>query len=145
MGEAEPIVLALSEEATPMDVDDKNGINACKLLGISFTTAIGILIRTLEKELLTRQEVLEKCFSVLADSLISWRYTRYPGHPKGGQVSWSWCLPPPLQMRRRISHRFSHQAVEALARLPAIRLNRASPAGLIVDFLSAPTFVDALA
>ena len=33
-------------------IDDKNGINACKLLGIAFTTAIGILLRSREKGLL---------------------------------------------------------------------------------------------
>ena len=41
-------------------IDDKNGINACKLLRISFTTAIGILVRMLEKRLLTREEAMGK-------------------------------------------------------------------------------------
>jgi predicted nucleic acid-binding protein len=59
-GEAEAIVLALSERATLIGIDDKNGINACKLLRISFTTAIGILVRMLEKKLLTREEALGK-------------------------------------------------------------------------------------
>src|SRR5215469_6323484 len=58
MGEAEAIVLALSESAALIGIDDKNGINACKLLRISFTTAIGILIRMLEKKLLTKEEAL---------------------------------------------------------------------------------------
>ena len=43
-GEAETIVLALTEKAEVLGIDDKNGINACKLLGIAFTTAIGILV-----------------------------------------------------------------------------------------------------
>ena len=60
IGEAEAIVLALSESATLIGIDDKNGINACKLLRIPFTTAIGILIRLHEKKLLTREEALAK-------------------------------------------------------------------------------------
>jgi predicted nucleic acid-binding protein len=43
-GEAEAIVLALTENAQLIAIDDKNGINACKLLGLAFTTAVGILI-----------------------------------------------------------------------------------------------------
>ena len=57
-GEAEAIVLALSEKADVLGIDDKNGINACKLLGIAFTTAIGILVRSREKGLLTGSEAL---------------------------------------------------------------------------------------
>jgi predicted nucleic acid-binding protein len=59
-GEAEAIVLALAEKAPVLGIDDKNGINACKLLGIAFTTAIGILIRMREKGLLTADEALTK-------------------------------------------------------------------------------------
>jgi len=59
-GEAEAIVLALTERAGLVGIDDKNGINACKLLGIAFTTAIGILIRMHEKGLLTAGEALGK-------------------------------------------------------------------------------------
>jgi predicted nucleic acid-binding protein len=59
-GEAEAIVLALAEKAPVLGIDDKNGINACKLLGIAFTTAIGILIRIREKGLLTADEALAK-------------------------------------------------------------------------------------
>jgi predicted nucleic acid-binding protein len=44
-GEAEAIALALAEKAQVLGIDDKNGINASKLLGIPFTTAIGILVR----------------------------------------------------------------------------------------------------
>ena len=57
-GEAEAIVLALAEKAEVLGMDDKNGINACKLLGIAFTTAIGILVRSREKGLLTGSEAL---------------------------------------------------------------------------------------
>jgi predicted nucleic acid-binding protein len=64
-GEAEAIVLALSEKAQLLGIDDKNGINACKLLGVPFTTAVGILIRSREKGLLEESEALEK-LAVLA-------------------------------------------------------------------------------
>src|SRR5271155_5075085 len=50
-GEAEAIALALHEKALLIGIDDKNGISACKLLNISFTTAIGILLRSHEKGL----------------------------------------------------------------------------------------------
>lgn len=59
-GEAEAIALALSEKAQLLAIDDKNGINACKLLGIAFTTAVGILIRSREKGLLERPDALAK-------------------------------------------------------------------------------------
>ena len=39
---------------------DENGINACKLLGIPFATAIGILIRMREKGLLPVNDALPK-------------------------------------------------------------------------------------
>jgi len=59
-GESEAIALALQEGALLVGIDDKNGINACKLLGIAFTTAIGILVRSREKGLLTGSEALAK-------------------------------------------------------------------------------------
>jgi len=57
-GEAEAIALALKERARIVGIDDKNGINACKLLGVAFTTAIGILLRSREKNLLDRSAAL---------------------------------------------------------------------------------------
>src|SRR6266436_6549364 len=57
-GEAETIVLALAEKARVLGIDDKNGISACKLLGVAFTTAIGILVRSREKSLLDRRAAL---------------------------------------------------------------------------------------
>jgi predicted nucleic acid-binding protein len=57
-GEAEAIALALKEKARIIGIDDKNGINACKLLGLPFTTAIGILLRSREKGLLDRDTAL---------------------------------------------------------------------------------------
>jgi predicted nucleic acid-binding protein len=59
-GEAEAVVLALAEKARVLSIDDKSGINACKLLGVAFTTAIGILVRMCEKRLLTTSEALAK-------------------------------------------------------------------------------------
>jgi predicted nucleic acid-binding protein len=59
-GEAEAVVLALTEEARVLGIDDKSGINACKLLDVAFTTAIGILVRMCEKRLLTTSEALSK-------------------------------------------------------------------------------------
>lgn len=59
-GEAEALALALEEKAQIVGIDDKNGINACKLLGIPFTTAIGILIRMREKGLLPVSEAFAK-------------------------------------------------------------------------------------
>jgi predicted nucleic acid-binding protein len=59
-GEAEAIVLALTHKARVLGIDDKNGINACKLLGVGFTTAIGILVRMYEKKLFTTREALAK-------------------------------------------------------------------------------------
>lgn len=63
-GEAEAIVLALTEKAEVLGIDDKNGINACKLLGIAFTTAIGILVRSREKGLLAGSEALAKLMTL---------------------------------------------------------------------------------
>jgi predicted nucleic acid-binding protein len=59
-GEAEAIVLALGEKARVLGIDDKNGINACKLLGVAFTTAMGILVRMREKQVLTIDQALVK-------------------------------------------------------------------------------------
>ncbi len=59
-GEAEAIVLAVSEKAALLGIDDRQGINACKLLGIPFTTAVSILIRMLEKGLLEKEEAVAK-------------------------------------------------------------------------------------
>ncbi len=59
-GEAEAVALALTEKAQLLGIDDKNGIDACKLLGIAFTTAVGILIRSQEKGLLEAADALGK-------------------------------------------------------------------------------------
>ncbi len=59
-GEAEAIVLAVAAKARILDIDDKNEINACKLLGVAFATAIGIVVRMCKKRLLTKREALAK-------------------------------------------------------------------------------------
>ena len=59
-GEAEAIALALDEKAQIVGIDDKNGIDACKVLGIAFTTAVGILIRSRDKGLLEKSDAIAK-------------------------------------------------------------------------------------
>jgi predicted nucleic acid-binding protein len=59
-GEAEAIALALKEKAQLVGIDDKNEINSCKLLGLGFTTALAILIRSREKGLIGRDDALAK-------------------------------------------------------------------------------------
>jgi predicted nucleic acid-binding protein len=56
-GEAEAIALSAREDAL-LAIDDKSGINACKFLGVAFTTAIALLLRSREKELLSCDEAL---------------------------------------------------------------------------------------
>jgi predicted nucleic acid-binding protein len=58
--EAEAIALALDQKAQIVGIDDKNGIDACKVLGIAFTTAVGILIRSREKGLLEKPDAIAK-------------------------------------------------------------------------------------
>jgi predicted nucleic acid-binding protein len=60
VGEAEAIALALKEKAQLVGIDDKNGINACKLLGLGFTTALAILVRSHEKALIDSNDALAK-------------------------------------------------------------------------------------
>lgn len=48
-GETEALVLALEKKAKLVATDDKNAIKACKLLNLSFTSAIAILVRMSEK------------------------------------------------------------------------------------------------
>jgi predicted nucleic acid-binding protein len=64
-GEAEAITLALEKKALLVGIDDKNGINACKLLNLAFTTAMGILVRSHEKGLIDRNTAIAK-FGILA-------------------------------------------------------------------------------
>jgi predicted nucleic acid-binding protein len=59
-GEAEAIALALEEKAEVVGIDDKTGIDACKLLGLAFTTAVGILIRSRQKGSIGKTDALAK-------------------------------------------------------------------------------------
>lgn len=59
-GEAEAVGLAFKEKASIVATDDRNAIRACKMLGVNFTTAIAILIRAFEKNLLEKDEALIK-------------------------------------------------------------------------------------
>ena len=43
---------ALEEKAQIVGIDDRVGMDACKLLGLPFTTAIGLLIRSRQKGLI---------------------------------------------------------------------------------------------
>lgn len=58
LGEAEALALALEneEEATAVATDDRNAIRACKVLRLGFVTSLGILVRAVEKRLLTPDE-----------------------------------------------------------------------------------------
>ena len=51
-GDAGAIGLALEQKARIVGIDDKCGIDACKLLGLPFTTAIGLLVRSRQKGLI---------------------------------------------------------------------------------------------
>lgn len=56
-GEAEALALALEKgEAAVVATDDRNAIRACKVLRIGFVTSLGILVRAVEKNLLTPEE-----------------------------------------------------------------------------------------
>jgi predicted nucleic acid-binding protein len=63
-GEAEALALAMKEKAQLLGIDDKNGINASKLLGLPFTTAMGILVRSREKGLLNYSDALAKLMAL---------------------------------------------------------------------------------
>jgi predicted nucleic acid-binding protein len=56
-GEAEALVLALAEEDPAIvATDDRNAIRACRVLRLSFVTSLGILVRAVEKGLLSRDD-----------------------------------------------------------------------------------------
>jgi predicted nucleic acid-binding protein len=59
-GESEAIALAIEERALLVGIDDKDGMNACRLSGVPFTTAIGILVRSRQKGLIGRSDALIK-------------------------------------------------------------------------------------
>ena len=59
-GEAEAIILCIERGSKILATDDKNAINACKVLRMKFTTAINILIRLYEKQLIESEKALIK-------------------------------------------------------------------------------------
>jgi predicted nucleic acid-binding protein len=63
-GESEAIALVLQERAKLIGIDDKRGINACKLTGISFTTAVALLLRSWQKGLIDRSDALARLSSL---------------------------------------------------------------------------------
>lgn len=69
-GEAEAVTLALASKGALVATDDRQAINACKLLKIPFITALTVLVRMREKGLLSTEEARNK-LEMLA------RYGRY--------------------------------------------------------------------
>lgn len=63
-GESEAVALAFEERARLVGIDDKRGISACKLTGVSFTTAIAILLRTRQKGLIDEDDALTRLSSL---------------------------------------------------------------------------------
>lgn len=69
-GEAATLAFALEQKNTLVAIDDRRGIKACKLLKIPFVTAIDIVVRLKEKQILSKEQALAK-LNALA------RYGRY--------------------------------------------------------------------
>ena len=59
-GEAEALTLAIQEGAGIVATDDRNAIRACKILKLDFVSAIAVLIRAFEKNLIDREEAVVK-------------------------------------------------------------------------------------
>ena len=59
-GEAETLTLAIEKKASLVATDDKNAIRACKIMKLDFTTAIAILVRACERNLIQADEALAK-------------------------------------------------------------------------------------
>lgn len=57
LGEKDTLALAL-EENIPVICDDKKGINACKVLGIKFTTALNILLALFNKRKISKNDAI---------------------------------------------------------------------------------------
>ena len=63
-------MLALAEKAQALGIMTRTESMLCKLLGIAFTTAIGILVRSREKGLVTGSEVLTKLATLAKHGVI---------------------------------------------------------------------------
>jgi predicted nucleic acid-binding protein len=59
-GEAETLILAIEKKASLVATDDKNAIKACKMMKLDFATAIAILVRACERNLIQADEALAK-------------------------------------------------------------------------------------
>jgi predicted nucleic acid-binding protein len=59
-GEAEAIALAQTTIAKLILIEDRNGMNACKILRLPFTGVLGILVRMHEKGLVSTEEAVRK-------------------------------------------------------------------------------------
>ena len=59
-GEAEAVALAFQKKPSLVATDDRNAMRACKMMGIDFTTAIAVLIRAFEKNLVDKDDALIK-------------------------------------------------------------------------------------
>ena len=59
-GEGETLAFALTQKAPIVAIDDRRGIRACKLLKIPFSTAMDIVIRMRQKQVLTKEQALAK-------------------------------------------------------------------------------------
>jgi len=58
-GEAEALALALEKDtAGVVATDDRNAIRACKVLRLGFVTSLAVVVRSVEKGLLTREDGL---------------------------------------------------------------------------------------
>ncbi|OGL43238.1 MAG: hypothetical protein A2161_09590 [Candidatus Schekmanbacteria bacterium RBG_13_48_7] len=60
IGKAEVLTLAIQENAGIIATDDRNTIRACKFLRKDFITAITVLMMSLEKKIIDREEALIK-------------------------------------------------------------------------------------
>ena len=65
-GEAATIALAVARKAALVLVDDKRGINACKLLKLPFATALTVLVRMHARGVLSREDARAKLDALAA-------------------------------------------------------------------------------
>lgn len=59
-GAAEAIALAQTTKAKLVFIEDRNAVNACKILTLPFTGVLGILLRMRERKLISKDEALRK-------------------------------------------------------------------------------------
>jgi predicted nucleic acid-binding protein len=59
-GEAEAVALAQATKSDLVFIEDKKGVDACKILRLPFTGVLGILLRMREKGVIVKEEALRK-------------------------------------------------------------------------------------